>query len=201
MECGGIKMNNKPSPDNSIRCSLSLALPLVLDFIMSHRDTNGIQEINRILPDYTFSGIVPSKISPHFVHIDSKNKGKKRVYTNSGGFIILYLRQKVLRRFEKSMKKLYPLHIVNSLIDRLSDRWVMLDGDIPRTDDWCVFASKFVVVESDKSRSNHPPTGFGLFECVDIPQPMSTRISLPYCDFMGLKCGFEKYKLPDMLIC
>lgn len=194
-------MHNKPSPDNSIRCSLSLAIPIVLDFIINHKDTNDVQEINRILPDYTFNGVIPSRISPHFVHVDSKDKGKKRIYTNSGGFFVFYLRRKVFRRFEKSMRKLYPLPLVTSLIDRIGDRWVMLDGNLPKSDEWEVFASKLVVVETEKSKSNHPPTGFGLFEYVDIPQPLAMNLSLPYCDLMGLKCGFEKYKLPDRLIC
>ena len=194
-------MHNKPSPDNSIRCSLSLAIPIVLDFIINHKDSNDVQEINRILPDYTFNGVIPSRISPHFVHVDSKDKGKKRIYTNSGGFFVLYLRRKVFRRFEKSMRKLYPLPLVTSLIDRIGDRWVMLDGNLPKSDDWGVFASKLVVVETEKSKSNHPPTGFGRFEYVDIPQPLAMNLSLPYCDLMGLKCGFERYKLPDRLIC
>lgn len=194
-------MHNKPSPDNSIRCSLALAIPLVLDFIINHKDPNEVQEINRILPDYTFNGVIPSRISPHFVHVDSRDKGKKRVYTNSGGFFVLYLRRKVLRRFEKSMKRLYPLALVEKLIDRIGDRWVVMDGNIPKSDDWCVLAPKLVVVEAEKSKNNHPTTGFGLFEYVDIPQPMGTRISLPYCDLMGLKCGFEKYKLPSRLVC
>ena len=71
-------MYNRPSPDNSIRCSLSLSIPLVLDFIMNHNVKNRIQEINRILPDYIFNGVLPSRISPYFVHVDSKDKGKKR---------------------------------------------------------------------------------------------------------------------------
>ena len=71
-------MHNRPSPDNSIRCSLSLAIPIVLDFITKHRTDTEVQEINRILPDYTLLGIVPGRIASHFVHIDSRNKGKKR---------------------------------------------------------------------------------------------------------------------------
>ena len=194
-------MYNRPSPDNSIRCSLSLAIPLVLDFIMNHNVKNRIQEINRILPDYIFNGVLPSRISSYFVHVDSKDKGKKRVYTNSGGFIVFYLRRKVLRRYEKSMRRLYSLSTVNYLIDRIGDRWVVLDGSIPKSDDWCKFASKLVVVETEKSKNNHPPVGSGLFEYVDIPQPNEDTISLPYCDLMGIRCGFEKYKLPDRLIC
>ena len=193
-------MHNRPSPDNSIRCSLSLAIPIVLDFITNHRTDTEVQEINRILPDYTLLGIVPGRIASHFVHIDSKNKGKKRIYTNSGGYFILYLRRKVLRRFEKSLRRLYPDHIVNQLIERIGDRWVVLDGDIPPTNEWSAFAPKLVVVEIEKSKANHPPTGLGMFEYVDIPQPEKTKLNLPYGDFMGIRCGFERYELPKYLL-
>ena len=180
---------------NLIRCSVSLSVPIVLDYISHH--SSDINSIRHMLPAYTLFGC-SSEISPYFTPANLKDTGKRRVYVNSDGYRIRYLAIKELYRFNDSASRWYDKADIKAVYSKCANRWVIMKGHInDYHNNFERFVNSLVLVESDPSKNNHPPTGAGMFTYPDLTFGFDTSLRpKPIFDLMSHgEVRLERYKL------
>lgn len=158
----------KTFDQNTVRRSVSLIVPIILEAI-AHNKKKGIpDDIRQFLPKYMLTGVDSSVIPPYFTPVNLKDTGKRRLYINSAGHIIRYLTRKNLRSVYFELKATVPATSEKSFYSCFSDRWVIINGSGHKTlSGWKAFIDSIFYIESKPSKSNHPPCGVGKFTCID----------------------------------
>lgn len=167
------------SQDNTIRCAIALSVPIVLNYLADPKNRTKIDPIRHLLPSYILD--IPSRsnktISPYFCPMNLKDTGKRRVYINSDGYRIRYITAKMLNRFKQTAENFEDVKSV------YSNRWIIMNGDLI-SGNFKDFEKRIVVVQTECTKSNHPPLGFRVWS-----KPQSL-----FDSFDPMLVGLRKYE-------
>ena len=174
-------MTSQPSNEreNSIRRETAFRLEKILRSKLSY---------NNWLPLYEIEMNTPENRKYLFVALDSKKKGKKRIYTTRGAtpsahdLFICYMSRKDIRRLDARLGPRDRELKRQKRMDIFADKWVLTKGK-PATDirAFSDLWHRFRAVEIDSSKANRPPEGsIGLTYAVnadylpDLSAPLSS---------------------------
>ena len=144
--------------ENSIRRETSLRLAEVL---------RNRSSVNRWLPQYEVELGSPAQRKLLFVVLDSKKKGKKRIYTTRGAvanaedLFISYVSRKDIKRLDYRLgREDRELLSRQRRMDIFADKWVLTKGKPARDITmFCELWARFIAVEIESSKSNRPLEG------------------------------------------
>ena len=158
----------KTFDQNTVRRSVSLIVPIILEAIAHNRKKGIPDDIRQFLPKYMLTGVDSSAIPPYFTPVNLKDTGKRRLYINSSGHIIRYLTRKNLRSVYFELKATVPATSEKAFYSCFADRWVIISGSGHKTlSGWKEFIDSIFFIEAKPSKDNHPPCGVGKFTCID----------------------------------
>ena len=144
--------------ENSIRRETAFRLEKILQSPSS---------FNKWLPVYEIEINSPEVRTFQFVPLDSRRKGKKRIYTTRGAvpnqndLFICYMGRKDIRRLDNRLGNHgKEVALRQKRMDIFADKWVLTKGK-PATEIrmFCDLWARFRAVEITSSKANRPPEG------------------------------------------
>lgn len=159
----------KSIDQNIVRRGIALAVPVILEVLAKGCKASDLDSIRAYLPKYKLSGVDPTSINVYFTPVNTKDTGKRRVYMNGNGYFIRYLTRKSVRAVFADLKESFGDKISEkTFYGCFANRWAIMKGFGYRSlDSFDDFVNALAFIESNVSKSNHPPCGFMKFTCVE----------------------------------